>query len=373
MSHASTHSEPNLNKQSSIGLFEKLDEQQQRVRALYWFGSLFTLIIGAIAISVGSYGVDFSLPMKLLSSVFQTEAPAQSEAGILFIGQELRLPRVVMTMIVGAVLSMCGAAMQGVFRNPMADPSLLGISGGAAVAAAAVIVFGGGIFTTWVGAAYVLPFAAFAGSLLSMLMIVRMGYRKGYLSIVTLLLAGIAMNALASTGLGYLSFIADDSSLRLITYWTMGSFGGASWQVVMALLPFCLLSTILIYRQREALNLLLMGESEARYLGINVKRVKNTLLLAVAFGVGASVSATGMIAFVGLVVPHLVRKLVGPDYRTLLPGSALIGAILLTASDIVSRLIVAPAELPIGIVTSAIGAPFFLFLLLRRGSVQDAA
>ncbi len=266
----------------------------------------------------------------------------------------------------GAVLALSGVAMQGLFRNPLADPGLVGVSSGAALGAALAIVFGaslGGLPAFL--APYLLSLCAFGGGLGGTWLVYRLGRRDGQTSVATMLLAGIALTALSGAVIGLFTYLADDATLRTLTFWNLGSLNGASYPRLWPLLLVALLVACWLPRRADALNALLLGESEARHLGFDVERLKAELVLCTALGVGAAVAAAGMIGFIGLVVPHLIRLVAGPDHRTLLPASMMAGAILLLLADLLARLALAPAELPIGIVTALIGAPFFLYLLLR--------
>ncbi|MBF2930535.1 iron ABC transporter permease, partial [Pseudomonas aeruginosa] len=259
-----------------------------------------------------------------------------------------------------------GVAMQGLFRNPLADPGLVGVSSGAALGAALAIVFGaslGGLPAFL--APYLLSLCAFGGGLGVTWLVYRLGRRDGQTSVATMLLAGIALTALSGAVIGLFTYLADDATLRTLTFWNLGSLNGASYPRLWPLLLVALLVACWLPRRADALNALLLGESEARHLGFDVERLKAELVLCTALGVGAAVAAAGMIGFIGLVVPHLIRLVAGPDHRTLLPASMMAGAILLLLADLLARLALAPAELPIGIVTALIGAPFFLYLLLR--------
>jgi len=272
----------------------------------------------------------------------------------------IRAPRVLGAILIGASLAVSGATLQGLFRNPLADPALVGVSAGAAVATAAVIVLGGAVV------AWTRPTAAFFGSLAATALVYALATRDRRTDVGTLLLAGIAVNALAGAGNGMFTFLADDAQLRDITFWTLGSLGGLTWRALAVSGPVMIVGILVLPRLARELNALLLGEREAAHIGTNVQLVKVVSVALVAAGVGASVSVSGIIGFVGLVAPHLVRLAIGPDYRTLLPGSAVLGAILLLLADLVARTVVAPAELPIGIVTALVGAPFFIWLLLRN-------
>jgi iron complex transport system permease protein len=276
----------------------------------------------------------------------------------------LRLPRLLVAGLVGAALGISGAVMQGLFRNPLADPGLIGVSAGATLAAAHMIVLSGVLFpVSW--QLFMLPLGAFAGGLIVILLVYRLALVDGVTVVPMLLLAGIAFNAIALSGTGFLIFMANDNQLRDITFWTLGSVGGAQWQTVLALAPFAAAPLIAMPWFARALDALNLGEREAGHLGFPVERVKRLACLCTALAVGGAVAVSGTIGFVGLVVPHIIRLFCGPQHRQLLPLSAIIGAALLIGADLVARVIVAPAELPIGLITCLIGAPFFLALLLR--------
>lgn len=281
---------------------------------------------------------------------------------------DIRLPRTVLAVIVGAGLAVAGAILQGVFRNPLADPGLVGISPGAALAAVAWIVFGGLIaaYVPRVIVNHALPAVSFMGSLVAIFLLHRLASYEGRTSVANLLFAGIALGALASAGTGLIIFIASDQQLREFTFWTLGSLGGSTWQRVALALPFTLVLLFGSFWIARGLDAIALGEAEAFHTGVNVERIKRVAIIIVAAGVGAAVAVSGIIGFVGLVIPHLLRLSIGPSHKTLIVGSALLGAALLTGSDIFARTVATPAELPIGVVTAFIGAPFFIWLLQRQ-------
>ncbi|SQF95492.1 putative hemin ABC transporter permease protein [Paucimonas lemoignei] len=288
-----------------------------------------------------------------------------NEQALLVIGQ-IRLPRTLLGIAVGAVLAITGVAIQALFRNPLADPGLIGVSTGAALGAAFAICLGGMAAPLWFQP-YLLSLCAFAGGLGVTAVVYRLGCRNGQTRVGIMLLAGIAITAMAAAVIGLLGYLADDATLRQLTSWNLGSLNGASYARLWPLLLIALGVAAWLPRRAAALNVLLLGESEARHLGIEVERLKAALILCTALGVGAAVAAAGLIGFVGLVVPHLLRLLAGPDHRLLLPASLLGGASLLLLADTLARMLLTPAELPLGIVTALLGAPFFLYLLIRRG------
>jgi len=279
----------------------------------------------------------------------------------------IRLPRVLLSLFVGASLALCGVAMQGLFRNPLADPSIIGVSSGAGLAAAVVIVLLGDIMVNIesVMGLPLLPLASFGGAWIATILIFSLAREKRRTNVATMLLAGIAINALAGAGTGLLTYIADDAQLRSLTFWTLGSLGGATWNQAGIMGLATLATVLLLFPMGKAFNALSLGEVEAGFLGIPVEKLKNRIIIATGIAIGTSVAFCGIIGFVGLVVPHLMRLAGGAQHRYLLPASTLCGALLLCGADTLSRTIVAPAELPIGIVTSLVGGPVFLFLLFR--------
>ncbi|MBJ6761113.1 iron ABC transporter permease [Myxococcaceae bacterium JPH2] len=280
----------------------------------------------------------------------------------------IRLPRALLGMLVGAVLALSGAALQALFRNPLVDPGLLGTTGGASVGAVTAILLDA-VLASHLGPlrALSVPAAAFLGALIATVLAYRLGLRGGRTEGPRVLLAGVAISAGASACVGLLISVATDAQLRSITFWNLGSLGGASWEAVrVAVIPLGA-ALVLLLSEGSRLNLLMLGEREARHLGVDVERLQRRLILAAALGVGAAVAFTGTIGFVGLVVPSLLRLVLGPDNRRLLGASALMGAALLVGADVVARTVVAPLELPIGALTSALGAPAFIVLLARGG------
>ncbi|WP_240233030.1 FecCD family ABC transporter permease [Devosia lacusdianchii] len=280
----------------------------------------------------------------------------------------IRLPRMLLGVMVGAALAVSGLLMQGLFRNPLADPGLVGVSAGAGLGAVSIIVLGTTMLaplTAFLGI-YALQLASFAGGLVTTFLLYRVATRSGQTAIATMLLAGIAIAALAGAITGVMVYIATDSQLRDLTFWGLGSLSGANWTKIAASGPIIAVALVVASFLAKGLNALTLGEATAAHLGVPVQRFKILTILAVAGATGASVAVSGGIGFVGIVVPHLLRLVIGPDHRYLLPATALLGASFLLAADAVSRVVVAPAELPIGIITAAFGGPFFLWILLRR-------
>ena len=266
--------------------------------------------------------------------------------------------------LVGASLGLSGAALQGLFRNPLADPGLIGVSAGAALGAALISVLGSQFAVGATLGAFLLPVAAISGAALVILLLYIMTRGFGYQGVTYMLLVGIAVNALASVGIGVLTYISDDAELRSLTFWSMGSFGGVTWPLLVPALLAITVALLMMAPAARALDLLQLGEVEASRLGVDIVRLRYRVIFSAA-AVGASVSLSGMIGFVGLVVPHLVRLIGGVNHRYLLPGSALAGAGLLISADLLARTLIQPAELPVGLITSAVGSPFFFWLIFR--------
>ncbi|WP_241974359.1 FecCD family ABC transporter permease [Aliidiomarina minuta] len=275
---------------------------------------------------------------------------------------EIRMPRLVLGIAVGMTLAQAGTTMQTLCRNPLADPGLIGISAGAATFALFVIAFGPVI---GLQGSYWVTIAAFTGALLATFLVYHLAGGLRGVNIATLILAGVAINAMAGACIGLFSYYADDEALRLMSFWQMGSLAGVTWDRLPYGMVAMGISSVMLWWRRRAINALLLGERQAGYLGIQVVSLKRELVFWVALGVGGAVALTGMIGFIGLVIPHIARMLVGASVVRLMPVSMLLGAAVLVLADWLARMLVAPAELPIGIITALIGAPFFIYLLLQ--------
>ncbi|ELB2255908.1 iron ABC transporter permease [Vibrio parahaemolyticus] len=327
----------------------------------------FLAFIAIASITVGPMNISFTDSLRGLVGAHSELAPH-----IQLVINEIRLPRTILCMFIGAILAICGVVMQGLFRNPLAEPGIIGVSAGAAL---------GGAFAIVVFAEFsqnhpqlmnlaALPLFAFLGGALTTVLVYWLGTNKFGTSVTIMLLAGVAISALSGAAIGFLNFSADDQMLRDLTLWSMGSLAGANWAGIGLASVTLVVLLFWFHKKAMSLNALLLGESEARHLGVPVQRLKRQLILLSAIGVGVTVSICGAIGFIGLVIPHLGRMLAGPDHRTLLPISALLGALLLTCADMIARVLLAPAELPVGIVTALIGAPFFIYLLFQqRGKI----
>jgi iron complex transport system permease protein len=337
----------------------------QRIAGWRRTGLLPALILAlAVAVALGA-GIgpvvvppDVMLAILLRKTGILLDVPVSMQQEAIF--WTIRLPRVALGVLAGAALAVSGALLQGVFRNPLADPGLIGVSSGAALGAVAVIVLGIsslGLMT--------LPLAAFLTGTATTFFVYRLAQRHGRTDVATLLLVGLALNAMAGAATGLLTYLADDAQLRSIVFWTMGGLGGALWETVLVAAPWIAVSLALAPRLGRALNLFALGETEARHLGIEVEQVKRAAILLAALATGTAVALVGPIGFIGLIVPHIVRLIAGPDHRLLLPACALGGASLLVLADLVARTMAAPAEVPVGLITACAGGPFFLALILR--------
>ncbi|KOG66946.1 hemin ABC transporter permease [Streptomyces griseoflavus] len=277
----------------------------------------------------------------------------------------VRLPRVALALLVGSSLGCAGALMQGVFGNPLAEPGVIGISSGAAVGAVGSIALGLGFLGTWT-----VPACAFATGLLTVLIVYALSRSGGRTEVVTLILTGIAVNAFAGALIGLFLFFADNAQLSQITFWQLGSLSQAVWPKVLAVLPCAVAGLAVAPFYARRLDLLALGERPARHLGVDVERLRVVLILVVALLTAAAVAVAGVITFVGLLVPHLLRMAAGPGHRFLIPGSALGGALVLVVADLAARTAAQPAELPLGVLTALFGSPFFFWLLRRTRRKQ---
>lgn len=314
-------------------------------------GGAVLLMVTTASTALGAVAVD--------PWTWATGALTPVQEAVLF---DIRLPRIALAILVGAALATSGALLQGLFRNPLAAPDLVGVSSGAALATAAGIVLG-----LPASGAVSLPLVAFAGGAAATGFAAAMASSTGELSVTRLLLAGIAVNAICAAGVGILVFVADDDQLRGFTFWTLGSLGAASWSNVTVALFGAAIPALGGLGLARGLDVLFLGESSARTLGVAVGALKLACIGLVALAVGTSVALCGIVGFIGLVAPHLVRLTMGPSHRLVLPGSALLGATLLLGADLVARTIVAPVELPVGVLTTLLGGPFLLYLLRQSG------
>jgi len=324
---------------------------------------LFLLIISIVgAIFLGAYQTSFAEIGQAMVNFLNGKNNA-----ITYLIFHIRLPRILLAGLVGGGLAIAGAAIQGLFRNPLAEPSLIGITSGAMLFAVSSIVLMGSFLATFsaIFQQATVSIFAFIGGLSTTYLVYFLSSKHGRTNVMTMLLAGIAITAFAAAITGIFIFLSDDQQLRDITFWSLGSVSSASWIQLGITAPIVLIGTFLLNTHAKSLNAILLGEKEATYLGIKVEKVKSQIILITALIVGVSIAMTGIIGFVGLIIPHFLRLIFGTDYRFLLKGSALLGAIFLIIADTLARTIIAPAELPIGILTALVGAPFFLWLLLQ--------
>ncbi|MEM6680366.1 MAG: iron ABC transporter permease [Pseudomonadota bacterium] len=308
-------------------------------------------------------------PGRVLLALAGAGTPAENA-----IVWQIRLPRVVLGLATGVALALAGAALQGVLRNPLAEPGLIGVTGGASLGAVATIVLGGVVAGALPEALrpWLLPVSAFIGAAVVIAFIFALARRGGETSVATLILAGVAVNAIAGAAIGAMVYVSDDSQLRDLTFWTMGALGGSGWPLVLVSSGLAAAAVPVLLASARDLDLFQLGERAAFHAGLDVERSKRAVGLATAVAVGAVTAAAGPIGFIGLVAPHLARLALGPRHAVLLPASALMGMGLVLAADLAVRLAVPPAEPPIGLATSLIGGPFFLWLLLRGRGMRHA-
>lgn len=357
-----------------------LQRQANTTQCFGWVGwtlILLTPFILLLGLSIGPVSISAQQLLHLLPSLLTDAAiDDPSLASLQIIITDIRFPRTLLAWLVGAGLAISGAAMQGLFRNPLADPSIIGVTSGASLGASiAVVVIANGHGVAgpeqW-GGLSILVMGAFIGGLLAVLIVYRLstassdGITSNSTSVATMLLVGIAITALAGAGNSLLAYVADNDTMRSMSLWNMGGLDAANELRVILAGSIIMPAIFLLMCFSRQLDAMLLGESEARHLGVDVQRVKWALIIIVAIAVASSVALAGVIGFVGLVVPHMLRMLIGPSHRRLLPYSALAGGLLLVAADIVARVIVSPAEMPVGVITAILGAPLFIILLRQR-------
>jgi len=346
-------------------------QQRTRTRAIAAVFSITGLAIATVFVAVaslfwGAYELSVTDTLRLILSELGF-VDAAAPPAVSYLLWHIRLPRILLALAVGGTLAVSGASLQALFRNPLADPGLVGVTSGAMMFTVAGIVLSSQL--TLAMSAYVnyftLTILGFLGSLLTTWIVYRLATFGNKTYVATMLLAGVAIGALAAAVTGLFTYFSNEEQLRDITFWTLGSLASANWNSLSVVLPIAIIVMLILMRQTRAMNLFLLGEQEAAFAGVNVQRTKHIIVVCTALGVGACVVLCGMIGFVGLVVPHLLRLTRGTDHRWLLPASALLGGALLVLADSVARTAIAPAELPIGVLTALIGSPFFLWLLLR--------
>jgi len=319
---------------------------------------ILLIALVAVAILAISLGAVRIAPGDILRIIFG-QAGGSGDAAIVW---GLRLPRIVLALLVGASLGAAGMVLQAIFRNPLADPYIVGISSGAALGAALILVLGLAVPVLGLDP---LPMAAFIGALGAAWTVYMLSYKDGRVSVYTLLLAGVAISALISALTSFI-MIMGRRDLQVIFFWIMGGFYSADWKQVLLVAPYSIVGIALIWSYCRDLNVMLMGDEEAQHLGLDVEKTKRILLAITSLLTAAAVSVSGIIGFVGLIVPHAARLLIGPDHRRLLWASILLGALVMVLSDAAARTVLAPSEIPVGLITALLGAPFFIYLLYRR-------
>lgn len=332
-----------------------------RLVALISALSIALVVIMVISLGVGQYSI---APTEVIGVLLQSVgidtawAPASQTAHAVIL--DIRLPRIVLGLLVGAALSGAGVLMQAIFGNPLADAAVVGVSSGAALGAATSLSFGLSIFGMWTT-----PLLAFVGGLVAVFTVYGISRSGGRTEVVTLLLTGIAINAIAGAGLGLMTFLGDASSREQIVFWQLGSLNGALWQNIALIAPLMLCGLVVALLVSKRLDLFALGERTARHLGVRVERLRIVVIVTVALLVCAAVAFAGVIGFVGLIIPHLMRMIIGPAHLPLMITSVLGGALLLVSADLIARTAVPMADLPIGMITAIVGGPFFLWLLIR--------
>lgn len=316
------------------------------------------------SISIGAMNISLVDSLKSLLPINNDALPTH----VTMIVQQVRLPRTLLAIAVGGILAISGAVMQGLFRNPLADPGIIGVSSGAALGAALAIVAFSSLASQYPNILLfgTVPICACIGGALTTFIVYKLGTSNNGTSVTMMLLSGVAISALSGAALGLLNYFADDQALRDLSLWTMGSLAGANPKGLWLAFTSLIILFIAYYRDADKLNAMLLGEAEARHMGIHVQALKRRLIILAAFGVGVTVALSGMIGFIGLIVPHLARMIIGPNYRSLLPVTLVMGALLLLVSDMLARTVIAPLDMPVGIITALLGAPFFVWLLIKQ-------
>lgn len=337
----------------------------------FFFPVLIILLVVVLLCAI-AFGAVRIAPADMFGAIrhfFMGQKPANIYEGVFI---QLRLPRVLLCAITGAILAVSGVLMQGLFRNPIVEPGLVGTSAGAAFGASIVFVWAANLSVRIkeITGPVLVPLFAFAGALLATYAVYAMAKSAKRVSVISLLLIGVAVNAIGLSGTGFMSYIARDPQARSITFWNLGTFSGASWLQVGIVGTVAAVIFMLASRYARQLNALLLGEEEAGYLGVDTGKLKKRIMLLNTAMVSVATAFVGVISFMGLIVPHILRLLIGSDNKKLLPASMLAGAMLLTLADMGARLLLAPAEIPIGIITSLVGAPLFIILLKRFNILQ---
>ena len=347
-----------------------MNKKDKNNKIIFPIGLFSLLVISLVSTTIGPVKITLLEILDILfNSININTNISSSEISQAFrtVIIDIRLPRIIMGILVGVALGISGAILQGLFRNPLVDPGFIGVSSGAAIGAMFIIMFSHlfAIANNFY-IQFLLPIFAMSGGLFTTILVYKMSQMSGKTNIMAMLLSGIAINAFSGSIIGFLVYRASDMELRSFTFWTLGSLDNSNWLIVSIAFIAILIPLILSINLRKKLDIFMLGDSEAGYLGLNIEKLKKKIILISALMVGVTVAFCGMIGFIGLVTPHLVRLIMGPSHKTLIFGSAILGAIILILADFISRIIIAPAQLPIGIITSALGAPFFLWLIISQ-------
>lgn len=338
-----------------------------KTRMLYWILSGLLIVSCLVSISIGSVSIEIKQIFSLILNRMGFENVQDFTTIQENVFWVLRFPRVLFGILVGIALGVSGVSLQGIFRNPLVDSGLIGIASGASLLASCFIVLSSYIsFLSFFNAQLTMAFVAFIGAAVTAFLVYRVSLYNGKINITMLILAGVALNAVSGSLTGLLTYFADDRQLRDITFWTLGSLSGATWLSLSILAFFVLIPAFILMRYRNALNAFALGEKSAYFIGVDTKKVKFVVLLCSTAMVGATVAFSGIIGFVGLVIPHILRLIIGPNHKALMPLSALAGALLICLADLLSRTLINPIEIPIGIITSIIGAPILLLIILKQ-------
>jgi iron complex transport system permease protein len=331
----------------------------------YLVSSILLCLIMLASIQWGAVSITNKQMAEAIQHFFQGKKPSSIYEGVFL---QIRLPRVLLCLFSGAILSVSGVFMQGLFRNPLVEPGIIGTSAGAAFGASIVFVLAAYLPIEWkslVGPLLV-PLFAFIGAILATYLVYAVSKSQQKTNVMSILLVGLAINAMGLSGMGFMTYIARDPQARSINFWNLGTFSGANWQQVLIVFTLLIIVIFSIFKFIKPLNALLLGEEEALHLGVNIKQFRRKILLINTIMVAIVTSFVGVIGFVGLIVPHIVRQFVGSDHKKLLPAAMIIGAAVLLLADLLARLLLAPSEIPIGIITSLVGAPIFIFLLKKK-------
>ncbi|WP_419771036.1 MAG: FecCD family ABC transporter permease [Candidatus Marinarcus sp.] len=327
-----------------------------------WIFFILVILSIILNITIGAFSISFSQILKTLLNPEENKIYYQ----VLI---DIRLPRVILAVLIGIAFGISGAMMQTLFKNPLADPSIIGVSAGASAGVVIFMLLGSFLpsllydgFLSYLS----IPFSAFLGALITIFAIYKLATIYNKVAVTVMLLAGIAINAMLGALIGLFTYVSTDEELKSFTFWTMGSLANSDIKIIFTMLPIVIVTCIFAINKKIELNLMLLGEDEAKNSGVNSEKLKKLIILFVSLAIGASVAFCGIIGFIGLVVPHIARLLVGSNHKFYLPLSAILGAFILLWADSLARMIIAPAELPIGIITALLGAPFFLWLLIKN-------